>query len=191
MRLLLIALAATIETGGLAQTAAPPPAIAPTSATAPAPTPPACAGAEHRQFDFWVGSWDVDPTGKPGQVAHSLIEKLYDGCAIRENWMPFGRPGGGSLNNYVTKDGRWHQTWVDSSNSRVLFAGGLVNGKMVLTGFWAGVNGPGQDGLVRMTYTPNADGSVRQLGEVSTDHGLTWGPSFDFTYRKRAAARAK
>ncbi len=28
-------------------------------------------------------------------VAHSLIEPVY-GCGIRENWMPLGKPGGGS-----------------------------------------------------------------------------------------------
>ena len=52
---------------------------------APAPPPPACTAPEHRQFDFWVGYWDVYPTGKEKLVAHSLIEKLYAGCTIREN----------------------------------------------------------------------------------------------------------
>jgi hypothetical protein len=56
----------------------------------------------------------------------------------------------------------------------------------VLTGNWRNVNGPGQDALIRMTYSENADGSVRQHGEQSTDHGLTWTNSFDFIYRKKA-----
>ena len=159
--------------------------------TAPAPPPPACTGPEHRQFDFWVGYWDVYPTGKPKPVAHSLIERLYAGCTIRENWMPLSGTPGGSLNNYSPEDKRWHQTWLDSSNSRAEFAGGLVGNKMVLLGFWRGFNGPGQDGWVRMTYTPNADGSVRQLGEASTDHGLTWQPNFDFTYKKSSSPPPK
>lgn len=159
-----------------------------TTAAAPTPPPPACTAPEHRQFDFWVGYWDVYPTGKSKLVAHSLIEKLYAGCAVRENWMPLVPGSGGSLNNYMATDKRWHQTWLDSSNARVDFAGGLVGAKMVLMGMWADVNGPGKDGLVRMSYTPNADGSVRQFGEVSTDHGLTWSSSFDFTYKKSAAA---
>ena len=50
---------------------------------------------------------------------------------------------------------------------------------MVITGKWAGP-------LVRMTYSKNADGSVREFGEQSTDAGKTWSPSFDFTYRKAA-----
>jgi hypothetical protein len=159
----------------LAQAASPPP---------PAP-PPACTAPEHRQFDFWVGEWTVTPTGKPKVVANSLIEKLYGGCVVRENWMPFTGTPGGSLNNYVTDDGRWHQTWVDSSNSRVEFAGGLTDGKMVLLGHWKGVMGPGKDALIRMTYSKNADGSVRQFGEQSTDFGLTWSTNFDFTYHPK------
>jgi hypothetical protein len=172
---LFISIAAASATSGVAQNA---------------PPPRACTGLEHRQFDFWAGSWDVYPTGKPNLVAHSRIEKLYAGCTIRENWMPLKGTGGGSLNMFDPGDKRWHQTWHDSSNARVEFDGGLVDGKMVLQGFWKGVNGPGQDALVRMTYSRNADGSVRQLGEASTDHGLTWSTTFDFTYKPSLEAPA-
>ena len=58
---------------------------------------------------------------------------------------------------------------------------------MVLTGHWANVVAKGQDGLIRMTYTPKPDGSVRQHGEQSIDHGLTWATSFDFIYKPRKA----
>jgi len=154
-------------------------AVALQAATPPA-QPSACAGPDHGQFDFWVGEWDVTRTGSDQLVAHSRIEKLYGGCAVRENWMPLKGTGGGSLSSYY--EGRWRQTWVDSSNSRVEFTGGLVDGTMVLLGDWKGVNGPGKDALVRMSYSRNADGSVRQLGEQSTDHGLSWSTGFDFTY---------
>ncbi len=77
-----------------------------TSATgmAQAPAKPAtspCADPEYHQFDFWAGRWDVyDPAGK--LIAHSLIEPVY-GCGIRENWMPIGKAGGGSLSIYVPR----------------------------------------------------------------------------------------
>jgi len=148
--------------------------------------PRACTRPEHRQFDFWVGYWDVYVTGKPEKkVANSLIERLYDGCTIRENWRSASSTGG-SLNMYDPADKRWHQTWHDSSNSRAEFDGGLVDDKMVLTGYWRGVLGPG-DALMRIEYIPNVDGSVRQKGDQSADHGLTWKPNFDFTYRKSAS----
>jgi len=152
--------------------------------TSPSTPPSACIAPEHNQFDFWVGEWDVTPTGKSAVVAHSRIEKLYGNCAVRENWVPLKGAGGGSLNSYV--DGRWHQIWVDSSNSRVDFVGGLIGDKMVLVGDWKGVNGPGKDAIIRMTYSKNADGSVRQHGEQSTDFGITWSTNFDFTYHPRA-----
>jgi hypothetical protein len=157
--------------------------------TAPQATPPACTAPEHRQFDFWVGRWDVYPTGKNKLVAHSLIEKLYDGCTIRENWMPLNGSGGGSINMYDPADKRWHQTWQDSQNARVEFDGGMVGGRMVLSGFWKDADGPGKDGLVRMTYSRTNDGAVRQFGEISIDQGLTFKPFFDFTYRRARAAK--
>jgi hypothetical protein len=146
------------------------PAIAQTK-----PPPPACTDAEYHQLDFWVGRWDVYPTGKDTMVAHSLIEPVY-GCGIRENWMPLNKPGGGSLSIYVPDEKRWEQFWIDSSGTRAFFTGGWNGSAMVITGKWGGP-------LVRMSYSKNGDGSVRQLGEQSTDDGKTWAPSFDFTYR--------
>jgi len=61
---------------------------APASWTEQADGAPAshCASAEYRQFDFGVGTWDVYPTGGSELVAHSLIESVYNGCGLRENW---------------------------------------------------------------------------------------------------------
>lgn len=159
-------------------------AAAQTTPSAPPPPPP-CAAEGHNQFDFWVGEWDVYPNGANQLIAHSKIEKLYNGCAIRENWMPLVGAGGGSLNAFDPASNRWHQTWIGSQPGRVEFDGGMAGNKMVLTGFWKGVNGPGQDALIRMSYTPQLDGSVRQHGEQSTDQGLTWSTNFDFIYKKR------
>ena len=94
--------------------------------------------------------------------------------------------GGGSLSSYDPADDRWHQRRIDSSGTTVDFDGGPVKGAMVLTGLWRNIIGPGMHALIRMTYTREKDGSVRQLGQQSVDHGLTWQTSFDFTYRRSA-----
>ena len=60
-----------------------------------------------------------------------------------------------------------------------------IGGKMVLTGPWKGSGGPGKDRLTRMTFSSEAGGAVRQLGEVSSDGGKSWSESFDFTYKPR------
>ena len=144
-----------------------------------APVASPCDAPEYHQFDFWAGRWDVyNPKGQ--MVAHSLIERVY-GCGIRENWMPIGKPGGGSLSIYVADEKKWEQFWIDSSGTRAFFTGGWNGSAMVITGKWGGP-------LVRMTYSKNADGSVRQFGEQSTDKGRTWTSSFDFTYRPAKAA---
>jgi hypothetical protein len=151
-------------------------------AIAQKPAGNACAGPERSQLDFWVGTWDVYPTGTDKLVAHSRIEKLYNGCAIRENWMPIGGTGGGSLSAWNPRDRKWHQTWMDSSGATVMFDGGVSGDTMTISGTWPDAIAPGKDGIVRMNYRRNPDGSVRQWGEVSED-GKSWSPSFDFTYK--------
>ena len=145
--------------------------------------PPKCEGEPYAALDFWVGDWDVYPNGKDTLVAHSRIEKLYAGCAIRENWMPLKGAAGGSLSGYDPVKQRWHQTWIGSAPGVVRFEGGPADGKMVLTGWWPASGPNGEDGLTRMTYSRVEGGAVRQFGEFSADHGLTWQPSFDFIYR--------
>ena len=157
-------------------------AISSASAVARAAAPPAapCAAPEYHQLDFWVGKWDVFSTGKDKLVAHSLIESVC-GCGIRENWMPLNNQPGGSLSVYVPGDKHWEQFWIDSGGTRAFFTGGWNGKAMVITGKWAGPT-------VRMTYSKNADGSVRQFGEQSTDDGKNWSPAFDFTYRRSKGA---
>lgn len=135
-----------------------------------------CAGPEYRQFDFWIGEWDV--VGVKGkQAGQSRIELHGGGCFLLENWTGIGNVVGKSLNMYDALDKRWHQSWYDSSGSRLDLVGGLVDGKMVMAS---------GDGSQRITWTPNADGSVRQHWESSKDQGKTWTTAFDGKYVKRA-----
>ena len=157
------------------------------------PAFPTCEGENYSAFDFWVGEWDVYitgaealPDGSSQIIAQSTIERLYAGCAIRENWLPARPAAGGSLSGYNPKTGKWEQTWIGSSPGQVYFEGGPVDGGMVLVGTWANIGGPGRDGLIRMSYTPHeTNRSVRQFGQVSYDHGVSWALSFDFTYRRK------
>lgn len=149
-------------------------AVAQPAVAKPATQAP-CSAPEYHQLDFWIGRWDVyDSSGT--LIAHSLIERVYD-CGIRENWMPLGKKGGGSLSIYVPAEGHWEQFWIDATGSRAFFTGRWNGHAMVISGRWAGP-------LVRMTYSKNADGSVRQLGERSINERTKWTQTFDFTYRR-------
>ena len=165
-------------------TPAPTPAAA---AAAPAP----CSASERRQFDFWVGEWEVkNPKGQV--VGHSRIESILGGCAIAEHWSSAtgnGANDGKSYNFYNADLKRWEQYWVDASGSRLLLSGGFGGGSMVLEGRQ---DLPGKDGVhkrERITWTPNADGSVRQLWESSVDEGKNWTIAFDGLYRRAATGR--
>ena len=186
-----LALAAVPASAGFQSPPPPPPPSAPPPPPVPQPPPPsippACTGPDYRAFDFWVGEWDVYPNGSSTQIATSSIEAMFGGCAIRETWKPLKGGGGGSFSHYDKERRYWRQAWVDSSGARVDFDGGPVDGRMVLTGHWANVVAKGQDGLIRMTYSKQSDGSVRQHGEQSTDQGLSWTTNFDFIYRPRKA----
>ena len=160
----------------------------PAQAQQPPPkrTPP-CMSEHHRQFDFWVGAWDVTaPDGKA--AGRSRIESKLDQCVVHEHWFGTGGSIGESFNLYNAAAGQWEQYWVDNGGNRLHLKGGLVGQAMVLEGVQDKPNA--QTGLSqheRISWTPNADGSVRQLWETSTDGGKTWAVSFDGLYRKATA----
>jgi hypothetical protein len=134
-----------------------------------------------RDFDFWVGEWDVfGPKGR--QVGQNSITLLFDGAAIAEHWRGAGDVEGRSLNAYDAPTGRWHQTWVDSGGDLLLLDGGLQDGSMVLEG-----TAPGEgDALERQRITWSRDqDDVRQHWETSRDDGATWQTAFDGHYRRR------
>src|SRR6476619_5952611 len=43
-----------------------------------------CGGARNRQFDFWLGRWDVF-TGAT-LVGTNEVKSRVDGCVVEENW---------------------------------------------------------------------------------------------------------
>ncbi len=142
-----------------------------------------CKSAEHHAFDFWIGRWTVTETktGKPAGL--SLIESLYNGCTLRENWSEPGYTGG-SLNTFDATAGKWRQTWTDASGAWREFVGGMEDGKMVVTARVVSPRDATKVLLTRMTFTPNPDGSVRQYSDDSRDDGKTWLERYDYTYRK-------
>ena len=147
------------------------------------PAPPTCSAEEHRQFDFWIGTWDVfDPDGR--QVGMNVIRMDLNGCVLHESWQSLSSPHRGhSYNIYDRSTGRWHQTWVDNAGLLLQLDGGVVDGNMVMEG--ATRDPDGQETLNRITWSPEDDGTVRQLWEMSDDGGETWDVAFDGRYVKR------
>jgi hypothetical protein len=141
----------------------------------------ACDGADHRAFDFWIGDWDVT-NATNDKHTHNLITREYDGCVIHEHYTGPKGYTGESLNVFDANRKVWHQTWVDSQGGLLALEGGMHEGKMVLEGVQTDKDG--NKAKQRITWTPNADGSVRQLWESTKPDG-SWSTSFDGLYRKK------
>lgn len=140
-----------------------------------------CDGSAYREFDFWLGEWKVStPGGKLAGV--NRIEREYGGCVLHERYDTGRGYSGESLNVYDASRKVWHQTWVDSSGTLLLLEGGLRGGSMLLEGQTVGTDA--RPTRHRITWTPNADGSVRQFWE-STDATGQWTTAFDGLYTRK------
>jgi hypothetical protein len=179
----------------------PDPASAPTSGTGPAGGGQAeaqspfglgsakaghpCRGAPHRQFDFWVGQWEVQ-SGNP-TLSASFVTSEADGCAIMEDWHGAGGGRGRSLNAYDASDHRWHQHWVENSGFYPLrLDGGFRKGKMVMQESYPDPKGTPTVFTDRYSWTALGPDDVSQFFQQSTDGGATFGLNVDFRYHRRA-----
>ena len=141
----------------------------------------ACGASDYRQFDFWLGEWVVHTVD--GKLAGTnRIAREYGGCVVHERYSTDRGYTGESLNTYDAGRKVWHQTWVDSDGTLLVLEGGLRGTSMVLEG--ATVDADGKMTKHRITWTPNADGSVRQHWE-STDEQGRWGTLFDGRYTRK------
>lgn len=141
----------------------------------------------HRQFDFWVGEWDVlNAAGK--FVGTNRIERVGD-CFLQENWAAAGGGYTGRSLNSVGFDGKWHQTWTDTSGVRLELSGELVDGKMVLAGETPSPDTKKPATKNRITWSPEPGAVVRQHWETSSDEGKTWATSFDGRYHPASGDR--
>jgi ketosteroid isomerase-like protein len=147
--------------------------------------------ARFREFDFWVGDWDVRPTGTPatGPPARNTVTLEDNGCVVMEHWNAPGGSEGQSFNIYDRSHAQWRQTWVDNVGGQHDYAGGLVQGNMVYQGTTPAPGGAVGTVPTRLTFYHLGPDSVRQFSEVSNDGGKTWQPNYDLMYVRRKDGR--
>jgi len=151
---------------------------------APPPATPLapCSGAEHREFDFWLGEWDV--TLANGKAAGTnRIESILGGCVLQENWESSNGKSVGRSFNIRTRDGRWHQTWVDNSGLLLELTGGMVEGRMVMGQDQVRADGTKVRQEISWELLPT--GQVKQHWRSSADGGQTWTDAFVGIYTKK------
>ncbi|MGE0130643.1 MAG: hypothetical protein AB7U82_21395 [Blastocatellales bacterium] len=154
-----------------------------------AQAPPRSCGSrpEYRQFDFWIGEWDVQAGGQ--QAGTSSVQLILGDCVIFENWTGARGMTGKSFNIYNAAKSKWQQTWVDSTGNVLELYGEFKDGAMRLAGEKPGPNG----GKIinKLSFFPLEGGRVRQLWESSNDGGKNWSVAFDGLYIKKKVASVK
>jgi hypothetical protein len=145
-----------------------------------------CADAPRsREFDFWIGDWEVHDNQHDQAIAGSShVERVLGQCVLIENWS--GRLGGHgqSLNGWNSECGCWQESWMDDSGNVSQYTDGrLENHAMV---FHLVKKAPGGATLeFRLTFFDLGPDQVRQLSELSRDGGRTWVTNFDLNYLRR------
>lgn len=153
-------------------------------------TQSACGAPEFRQFDFWVGEWELswpasETSGRKAGRGTNRLEMVLDKCVIVENFT--GRPGmnlrGMSVSTFNARAGKWQQTWVDNSGSYLDFVGEFKNGEMIL--MREAIGPGGKKFLQRMVWKNIKSDSLDWSWERSDDAGQTWKVLWPIHYERK------
>ena len=159
------------------------------------PTPaPRGLPAESRQFDFWVGSWDVnlrirqdDGSWRDSVRAEANIYSILNGKAVLELWdsAPIR---GFSLRAFDAARGQW-VLWLnwpgeDRSGTSSL-TGGFRHGRGEFFSTRTGADGA--ETLSRYTFSDITPDSLRWDDAYSPDGGRTWRHQWIMEFSRTAA----
>jgi hypothetical protein len=139
--------------------------------------------ANRHRFDFWIGEWKVTTQGGT-QVGSSVVQSFADGCGLLENWTALRGETGKSINSYSPALRQWQQFWVGSGGDVTAFTSGEWDGHSMVFRTAPLTTAQGASVVRRLSFTPLADGTVRQFGEQSSDGGGTWTVQYDFYYHR-------
>jgi hypothetical protein len=163
-----------------------------TSARAQTP----CEGP-HRQFDFWLGDWNVRnqsllPNRTPQNFDGSATDRVYtvvDGCAVVEHWQgeAFGRfIRGFSVRAFDPATNAWTLAllwpmqgplrWGELHGHLAGRRGDFVSRR---------VDGSGDTTIIRLSFLNIGTDSLQWQNGTSTDGGRTWTSSWRMHFHRR------
>jgi len=148
-----------------------------------------CLGiAEAAQLDFWVGRWEVRAVDGT-LIGYATVTRDDGGCAVVERWERTSGSGGTSLSFFVPSRGQWRHVWVGSGGTLIDLTGGLRDGGEMHMEGTLEIVAPEEVVAFRATWTPLADGRVRQKMEAFDLASRTWVTWFDGLFRPIGDAR--
>lgn len=160
-----------------------------------------CDRPEARQFDFWIGEWDVVNRNRTEDSATWYVtgratDRVYavaGGCAIVEHWR--GEAFGTHILGYSVRavdeeSGKWKLVLLWPQPGRTRFGvryGSFRHGRGL---FSKEVTGPdGATFLSRFVFSDVGSDSLRWESNRSTDGGRTWSARWIMEFRRRDPIR--
>lgn len=141
-----------------------------------------CNDKRARQFDFWLGSYNVRNYAGKLEGTDTIV-RSYGNCVVQERFASSdGQSFGSSFSFFDEPSQQWHYVWVDNLGAFELFSGGRIGPSMRMTGWTHSGRSTREE---RMTWTPLSRGRIRQLWEASLDSGLHWQTLSDVYYWPR------
>ena len=153
-----------------------------TAPSAAAPTYPCEQREEFKEFDFWLGDWEVH-VANGTYAGKNKIEKSQAGCALIENWLGAAGNPGISINYFDVATEEWVQVWSSAGGIQIDIRGGLTDKGMLLEGQ---INYVANNltAPFRGLWTLLEDGRVRQFFEQYDEDSESWAPWFEGFYTK-------
>ena len=166
-----------------------------------------CSATEHRQFDFWLGEWEIHARNRPPGAAEwqdnetwvrTRVTAILDGCAIREESIDRvdGEEVvvGTSVSAYNSHLRKWQQLWVDRQGAVWEYVGGMQDGEMALELEHRSSSGERQTPFeestrIRMVFTVVGADRLEWRYEYSTDEGATWIATNEAVYTRADSGR--
>jgi hypothetical protein len=148
-----------------------------------------CSEPQQKQFEFWVGEWDLTWPGKTqgetGRGSNS-IKRTLDGCVVQESFSGGDSMSlrGMSVSTYDVRARKWRQTWVDNEGGYLDFVGEFAGGQMTLAR--EGVRPDGSQVLQRMVWKNITAQELDWSWERSLDGGKTWQVVWPIHYKRKA-----
>ena len=151
-----------------------------------------CDAPEAREFDFWIGSWDItqkilrrDGTWLELPATTNVVKDL-EGCALVEHWegtVEFFWEGmkepqamrGLSVRSYDPETKQWRIYWMDTRHPKF----GVFEGRFrdsIGTFLKSSTAADGKPLLTRIRFSNMSGESVTWTLDISKDNGDQWTP---------------
>ena len=149
---------------------------------------------QQRQFDFWVGDWEVQNRGlqpdgswRDAGTAHAQVNSVLDGQAILEQWTGENplKLRGFSLRTYDAEQQRWEII--------LNWHGGTPSSFSQMVGNFADQRGeffpPGGTPRTRFTFSRPARDSC-QWDQATSQNGADWQTDWVMSFRRKRPAQS-